>query len=122
MEVTKEERHILQHSLGGREMYRNHFCTNEDTVDYPACEKLVEKGLMQRRKAADWQGGGLIYNVTDEGKAVAFDNDTPADFHTRCNDCGKFLKKKRWVPKDHSWKKHALCRECLSGYDGPEYY
>ena len=71
-DLTREERHILQHSLGGEKQYRNHFCTNEDTVDYPVCEKLVEKGLMQRRNAADWQGGGYIYNVTDKGRTAAF--------------------------------------------------
>lgn len=70
--LSKEERHVLQHSLGGEKQYRNHFCTDEDTTDYPVCEGLVEKGLMRRRKAAQWQGGGLVYQVTDRGKRVAF--------------------------------------------------
>jgi len=44
-----------------------------------------------------------------------------ADAYTKCNDCGKFVKKREWVPKNHPWKKHALCSECFSNYDGPEY-
>jgi hypothetical protein len=71
-DLTKEERHILQHSLGGKEQYRNSFVTTEFGTDYPVCEKLVEKGFMQRRKAPEWMGGGLIYNVTDEGRKAAF--------------------------------------------------
>lgn len=37
-------------------------------------------------------------------------------YHKRCHDCGKFVKKREWVPKNHAWKKHALCRECFSNY------
>ena len=40
------------------------------------------------------------------------------DYHTRCHDCGHFLNRNRWVCKDHSWKKHALCDECFGLYDG----
>ena len=42
--------------------------------------------------------------------------------HTKCHDCGLFLRKDLWVPKDHSWKRHALCRDCLSNYDSPHDY
>jgi len=38
-------------------------------------------------------------------------------YHKKCNDCGHFLKKEQWVRKDHPEKKHALCSDCLSGYD-----
>ena len=41
--------------------------------------------------------------------------------HIQCHDCGQYLKKELWVPKDHSWKKHALCNSCISEYDPPEY-
>jgi hypothetical protein len=41
------------------------------------------------------------------------------DCHIRCHDCGQLLKKHLWVPKNHSWKKHALCLDCLSSYDDP---
>lgn len=49
------------------------------------------------------------------------DGYVPEKFHTKCHDCGKFLKKSKWVPKDHPRKEHALCSECYSNYDGPEY-
>lgn len=39
------------------------------------------------------------------------------EYHTSCHDCGRFLKKELWIAKDHIWKKHALCRECISNYD-----
>ena len=42
--------------------------------------------------------------------------------HTHCHDCGRFLKKELWVQKDHGWKKHALCGDCLSNYDSPYDY
>ena len=41
------------------------------------------------------------------------------DYHTRCADCGQMLKMCRWVSIHHIYKKHALCGECLSGYDDP---
>lgn len=45
------------------------------------------------------------------------------EYHKRCHDCGQFLKKELWVSKDHKWKKHALCNDCLSNYNGtPELY
>lgn len=49
-ELTKEQLHILQHSLGldqyGQgQMYRNHFCAGAD--DEPICRTLVDAGLMR---------------------------------------------------------------------------
>ncbi len=43
------------------------------------------------------------------------------EYHIKCHDCGRFLKKGRWVKKDHPWKKHGLCDDCFSNYDSPEY-
>jgi hypothetical protein len=71
MKITKEERHIIKHSLGitrGNESYRNHFCTGEGSKDYPHCESLVCKGLMtKRRDPFDEFGNQNIYHVTDAG-------------------------------------------------------
>ena len=39
------------------------------------------------------------------------------EYHNKCHDCGRFLKKELWVPKDHPRKAHALCRDCFSLYD-----
>jgi len=48
--------------------------------------------------------------------------DTSKENHIRCHDCGRFIKKELWVPKDHEWKAHALCKECYSQYDWPGDY
>ena len=74
---SAEQLHILRHSLGinhGDEMYRNHFCTNEATVDWPHCTALVEMGLMTRQKGGTLTGGDDVFFVTDEGKQVALDS------------------------------------------------
>jgi len=46
----------------------------------------------------------------------------PKQYHKRCHDCGQFVKRELWVPVDHPWKKHALCAECFSCYDDPDFY
>ena len=43
------------------------------------------------------------------------------DYHTNCHDCGRFLKKDRWVRKNHKYKQHGLCAECFSNYDDPRF-
>ena len=40
-----------------------------------------------------------------------------ADHHTRCHDCGQFLKREDWVRKNHPWKQWVLCGPCYSEYD-----
>jgi hypothetical protein len=58
VELLKEEKQILLHTLGLSEgmqfydkdkidnPYRNYFNTTKDTVDFPYIQSLVEKGLM----------------------------------------------------------------------------
>jgi hypothetical protein len=41
------------------------------------------------------------------------------EYHKNCHNCGQFLKRDKWVRKDHEWKKHGLCAERLSNYDMP---
>lgn len=52
----------------------------------------------------------------DEVRVDAVVMDT---YHKNCHDCGRFLKKDRWVSKNHKWKKHGLCADCFSNYDDP---
>ena len=69
-----DQLHILRHSLGlnyGDEIYRNHFCTNDGTVDWPHCIALVEAGLMARQKGGPLSGGDDVFFVTSEGEKVA---------------------------------------------------
>lgn len=71
--LAKRHKDLLQHTLGNETFFRNHFSTSETTKDYaPLCE-LVELGLMTKRVAADWMGGGFIFHATDAGKIVAFE-------------------------------------------------
>jgi len=49
-------------------------------------------------------------------------NDGKIEYYKKCHDCGQFLKKDRWVRRDHPWKRGALCRECFSNYDDPNDY
>jgi len=69
--LSKEEEHILKHSVGhahkkGQRAYRNHFVTDENTVDFPHCINLVKKGFMKRGKAL----GSTVFWVTEEGAKV----------------------------------------------------
>ncbi|WMR34738.1 hypothetical protein [Metapseudomonas otitidis] len=45
-----------------------------------------------------------------------FQDRKAADYHTRCRDCGTFVKKWRWVSKD-SAAARPLCHDCWSEYD-----
>ena len=73
IDISKEEIHILQHSLGltySEHIYRNYYCAgpNDHRLDV-----LVEKGLMV--KAGPCPGtDNKYYHVTDAGKEIALDN------------------------------------------------
>jgi len=58
MNLNKEEKHILLHTLGLSNIrwydkdkiknpYRNRFYTSENTTDYPIIKSLIDKDLMQ---------------------------------------------------------------------------
>ena len=71
-ELSKKEMHILLHSLGltyQKKPFRNHFCTGEGSVDYPLCEMLVNKGLMEKRQSSICKD--TLYFVTDKGIDIA---------------------------------------------------
>ncbi len=71
--MTKEQLHVLQHSLGvdqygqGR-MYRNHFCAGGKDVDI--CRSMVAMGYMIERPASELTGGDPLFHVTEAGKAA----------------------------------------------------
>lgn len=44
-----------------------------------------------------------------------------AKYHTKCCDCGRFLKKDRWVVRGHRQNKHGLCPSCAALYDSADY-
>lgn len=55
----------------------------------------------------------IICGCTGEKREAA----KGVEFHKKCNDCGRFLKKELWVRKDHPRKAHGLCHGCFSNYD-----
>lgn len=77
-QLSSEQLHILQHSLGvdqygqGRQ-YRNHFVTGKDSTDWPWCQMLVTHGLMKDHGPRELAGGMTTFTVTPRGiDAVAF--------------------------------------------------
>jgi len=71
--MTKEQLHILQHSLGldqygrGKE-YRNRYVVGPDCDSFTACQELVSMGMMQDRGAQPICGGMHCFMVTDWGR------------------------------------------------------
>lgn len=73
------ELHILQHSLGVDEyglgeQYRNHFVTGEGSVDWPVCNELVHRGLMEVKRNHHLSGGSDCFWVTELGKKYVAEN------------------------------------------------
>lgn len=77
--LTDKHMSILKHSLGieclawyEREKienpYRNYFCTNESTVDYPLICDLVQEGLMT---GPFERFGNTYFVVTEKGTEIA---------------------------------------------------
>lgn len=77
MKITEKELHILKHSLRIEhkdKSYRNHFCTGEGSKDYPICETLVSKGLMNKhRNILNEIHEQWIYSVSEKGRGVVED-------------------------------------------------
>jgi hypothetical protein len=72
-ELTGEQLHVLQHSLGldgyGQgNAYRNHFCADDNGHDHKTCSALVEMGLMQSHGERAWLGGMTTFSVTEAGR------------------------------------------------------
>lgn len=78
--ITAREFEVMAHALGSRGKepgYRNHFCTGQGSDDYPACESLVAKGLMERH-ARRWMPD-YIYTVTPAGRVFVLPNGKVSD-------------------------------------------
>lgn len=74
--LTKDQLHILQHSLGvdqyGRgQMFRNHYVGEDKT-----CRELVAMGLMTVHPASELTGGDPWFRVTHDGM-VAMRQESP---------------------------------------------
>jgi|GEM_PF-166217 len=64
-------------------------------------------------------GQRLITKIKTRDFPVQLNVNKNQEFHKKCHDCGCILKSDDWVPKDHEWKKHALCPECFLKYCDP---
>lgn len=42
---------------------------------------------------------------------------TAEEFHKNCNDCGQFVPKRRWIPKNTPNNERPLCMDCWCLYD-----
>jgi hypothetical protein len=77
MEVTKEEKDILRHTLGldyNPEPFRNYFVSGTRCDNFKDLEKLVELGLMTKRKDPfDEVNESFVFHATKKGKEVALD-------------------------------------------------
>lgn len=71
MNISKEQLHILRHSLGLDDsgvgnQYRNYYVSGDDRL--PLCESLVSINLMERRAPGELTGGCASFFVTQAGK------------------------------------------------------
>ena len=65
---TKREIEIMKHALGFPKNYRNHYAAGGD--DIAACEDLVKKGFMVKRKMHPEVCPDPMFQVTKVGFAV----------------------------------------------------
>ena len=74
--LTKEEKHILWHSLTGStsKVYRNYYATSTTDIRYNLVRGLVDRGFMiEGRKMTEWSGSMEYYHVTVNGMAAIQD-------------------------------------------------
>ena len=79
MPLTKNQIHLLEHSLGGKDpkkWYRNYFMASPGHSDLPDLEKLESEGFMKRhnRPIAFCDDESILFRVTEAGKKVVSDN------------------------------------------------
>lgn len=74
VEITKKQEHIIRHSLGidyAEQPYRNYYMIYSNSDGFDELEKLVELGLMTRRRNnLEEVNKSYIYHVTDKGLAA----------------------------------------------------
>lgn len=77
-------------------------------------EQVGVDGKTDAQRHAEW--------AAEEARLEAsFASRKAADYHTRCRDCGVFVKKSRWAKKgSHEAIQHQnrpLCGPCFDEYD-----
>lgn len=82
-ELNEKELKLMFHTLGydftprwndTKGGFRNHFCTHENTSDYPIIQGLINKGYMiDNGCEPGFIGGGAYYSCTNKAKSVVVD-------------------------------------------------
>lgn len=75
MTITKNQKHLLQHTLGDKSCYRNHYCSTPDSKEFDDLCELVEIGLMHVARWPDWMGGYDTFWATKAGVEKAWEED-----------------------------------------------
>lgn len=77
-------------------------------------EEIGPDGKICAQRHAEWAAEESRFEASFAARKAA-------DYHTRCRDCGVFVKKSRWVKKDtHNAIHHQqrpLCGPCFDEYD-----
>lgn len=77
-------------------------------------EAIGPDGKTDAQRHAEWAAEEARFEAS-------FASRKAADYHTRCRDCGVFVKKSRWIKKDtHNAIQHQqrpLCGPCFDEYD-----
>lgn len=86
MDITKEEKEVLFHTLGFNHtprVDRNFFGTSKGCSDCIACESLVVKELMVSNTAPSWSGDDFVFAATNAGRNMAYkiDKEYRASLH-----------------------------------------
>ncbi|MET4160542.1 hypothetical protein ABIE61_000356 [Marinobacterium sp. MBR-111] len=78
----------------------------------------MEHNVLKEQQKYDPDYGRSTRSEAEQQQPVV----SGTQFYKQCIDCGKFVPKSMWIPKSHPTYKGAMCLDCLSGYDGPEYH
>jgi hypothetical protein len=77
-DITVSQLELLQHTLGGRRMYRNYFCATPGGEYSKELDVLVNMGLMWVNRAMHKNGGYDFYHCTDNGRRAAYPSWKPS--------------------------------------------
>lgn len=120
--ITARELEVMGEALGARgqePIYRNHFFANPFSDDYPTCESLVAKGLMERHTRS-WSPD-YIYTVTPAGYLLLLPNHNSNNKmnpetipnHTKCSKltawAEPWIRDSTFLYYRNLWRKEPKC-------------
>jgi len=77
-------------------------------------EEIGVDGRTDDERHAAWQEEEKRFEASFASRKAVY-------YHTRCRDCGVFVKKSRWVKVDSfnaiQHQQRPLCRDCFEEYD-----